>query len=170
MPAQGSSSATTSSKIGGPTCTRALIAPIRSSRPPDVSPTTLDTTIHSSFTRPELLSGRGVVRCGDAVATYDEIATAARGFAAWLVSEGVMRSDRVALWLPNGIAWVVAHVGVAAAGAVCVPVSTKLTTHEATYILRHADLAAVVTTDEFLGRHYAEEARSILEAGGVPTP
>ena len=130
----------------------------------------LDTTIDSSFTRSDLVGGRAVVRCGEAVTTYDEIATAAKGFAAWLVKEGVARHDRVALWLPNGIAWVMAHVGVAAAGAVCVPVSTKLTTREAAFILRHAEVAAVVTTAEFLGRRYAEEARGILEAAGRPTP
>lgn len=130
----------------------------------------LDTTIDSSFTRSALVAGRAIVRCGEVVTTYDEIATAAQGFAAWLVNEGVARHDRVALWLPNGIAWVVAHVGVAAAGAVCVPVSTKLTTREAGFILQHAEVAAVVTTAEFVGRHYAEEARGILEADGRPRP
>src|SRR5438128_11208266 len=116
--------------------------------------TILDTTIDSSFMRADLVGGSAYVRCGDAVATYDEIAIAAQGFAAWLAGEGVQRQDRVALWLPNGISWIVAHVGVAAAGAVCVPISTKLTTREASYILRHADVAAVVTIAEFLGRGY----------------
>jgi acyl-CoA synthetase (AMP-forming)/AMP-acid ligase II len=134
------------------------------------SATILNTTIDSSFMRPDLVGGRALVRCGDAVATYDEIAIAARGFAAWLAGEGVQPQDRVALWLPNGIAWIVAHVGVAAAGAICVPISTKLTTHEASYILRHADVAAVVTIAEFLGRAYALEARGILEFAGVRRP
>lgn len=134
------------------------------------SSTIVDTTIDSSFMRPGLVAGRGRVHCGDAVATYDDIATAASGFAAWLAGEGVKRHDRVALWLPNGLAWVVAHVGVAATGAVCVPVSTKLTIREASYILRHAEAAAVVTVAEFLGRSYADEARNILQAGGALKP
>jgi acyl-CoA synthetase (AMP-forming)/AMP-acid ligase II len=134
------------------------------------SSTIIDTTIDSLFTRPDLVRGRSRLRCGDVVATYDDIATSARGFASWLVGEGVGRHDRVALWLPNGLAWVVAHVGVAATGAICVPVSTKLTTREASYILRHAEVAAVVTVAEFLGRTYADEARDILQAGGSLKP
>jgi HIP---CoA ligase len=130
----------------------------------------VDTTIDASFMRPDLVGGRGRVQCGDAMATYDDIATAARGFAAWLAGKGVRPHDRVALWLPNGLAWVIAHVGVAATGAVCVPVSTKLTTHEASYILRHAEVAAVVTVAEFLGRSYADEAVEILEAAGELKP
>jgi HIP---CoA ligase len=133
-----------------------------------VTTAVLETTIESSFTRPDLLAGHCGVRCGEVVATYDEIAIAAQGFGAWLVDKGVSPSDRVALWLPNGIAWVVAHVGVAAAGAVCVPVSTRLTTREAAYILRHAEVAAVVTVAEFLGRRYSDEARGILEADRAP--
>jgi HIP---CoA ligase len=129
----------------------------------------LDTTIDASFTRPALVDGPGSVRCGGAMATYDDVAIAARGFAAWLVGEGVRQHDRVALWLPNGIAWIVAHVAVAATGAVCVPVSTKLTTREVSYILRHADVAALVTVAEFLGRPYASEARGILQAAGALT-
>lgn len=125
------------------------------------------TTIDASFMRPDLVTGRGGVRCGDAEATYDEVASAAQGFAAWLAGEGVRPHDRVALWLPNGLAWIVAHVGVAATGAVCVPVSTKLTTREATYIFHHAEVAAVVTVNEFLGRSYSGEARDILETAGA---
>jgi acyl-CoA synthetase (AMP-forming)/AMP-acid ligase II len=130
----------------------------------------VETTIDASFMRPALVDGRGGVRCGDAVATYDDVAIAAQGFAAWLASEGVRPQDRVALWLPNGLSWVVAHVGVAAAGAICVPVSTKLTTREASYILRHAEVAALVTVDQFLGRNYAGEARDILDAAGAGKP
>src|SRR3954447_5960357 len=122
----------------------------------------LESTIDSAFTRPDLVGGRAFVRCGDAVTTYDAIAKAAQGFAAWLVNEGVARHDRVALWLPNGIAWVGAHVAVAATGAVCVPVSTRLTPREAAFILGHAEVAVVVTVREFLGRRYADEARGIL--------
>jgi acyl-CoA synthetase (AMP-forming)/AMP-acid ligase II len=136
-----------------------------------MSPTKiLETTIDRSFMRPDLVGGRGCVRCGEAVATYDAIATAAQGFARWLAGKGVRRHDRVALWLPNGLAWIVAHVGVAAAGAVCVPISTKLTTREASYILHHADVAAVVTVAEFLGRAYAVEAEQILQAAGSVSP
>jgi acyl-CoA synthetase (AMP-forming)/AMP-acid ligase II len=71
--------------------------------------------------------------------------------------------DRVALWLPNGVPWVNAYVGIAMAGAVCVPVSTRLIEREVAYILTHSDSHVLVTATTLLSRDYAAEARELAK-------
>src|SRR5690606_9426797 len=62
----------------------------------------------------------------------DAVVRAARAFLAASVAPG----DRVALWAPNEWEWVVAAVGIQAAGGVLVPLSTRLKGREAGFILR----------------------------------
>lgn len=64
-----------------------------------------------------------------------------------LVSRGVRRGDRVAVYLPSEhcLRWIVAYAAVHKAGAVAVPANTRLSEPEIVTILRHAEVAAVVT-------------------------
>jgi len=124
--------------------------------------TALDSTIASVVAEQAAIRGhRPAVACGDSSVTYRELDGAARSFAAWLVNRGVAPGDHVAIWLPNGIAWVVAQVAVAHAGAVAVPISTRLTVAEAAFIVEHARCRLLIAVDQFLGRNYGEEARGI---------
>ncbi len=56
--------------------------------------------------------------------------------AAALMARRVAPGDRVALWAPNSARWVVAALGVMAAGAVVVPINTRFKGPEVAYILR----------------------------------
>jgi len=91
---------------------------------------------------------------GDVRLTFAELAQAAEGFAAALVAHGVAPGDRVAIWAPNGWRWVVAAMGTVTAGAVLVPLNTRLKGPEAGYILRRTSAVALITDDGFLGNHY----------------
>src|SRR3712207_6701345 len=109
------------------------------------------------------------VDCAGARLTYGELHAAACGFAAWMTERGVRVGDHVALWMPNGISWAIAHVAAARAGAVSVPVSTRLTVGEAAFIIEHSQAKVVVAADRFLGRTYADEARALVaEAESAP--
>jgi acyl-CoA synthetase (AMP-forming)/AMP-acid ligase II len=99
--------------------------------------------------------------------TYAELAVAARGFAGALLALGVQRGDRVAIWLPNGVDWLVVHWGAALAGAVLVPLSTRNRPAEVAHILRQSGAAALVLQDRFLQTDYLAAVPALL-AGGLP--
>jgi acyl-CoA synthetase (AMP-forming)/AMP-acid ligase II len=103
---------------------------------------------------------RVAVRDGDDRLTYEQLAAAARTFAAALVGAGVAPGDRVAIWCFNCAEWVVAALGVFAAGAVLVPINTRFKGAEAADLLSRSGARVLVTVTEFLGTDYV----ALLEA------
>src|SRR4051812_46384203 len=67
--------------------------------------------------------------------TFAELATLVRRAAAGCVARGVEPGDRVAVWGPNSLEWVVAALGALSAGASLVPLNTRFKGDEAAYIL-----------------------------------
>jgi HIP---CoA ligase len=98
---------------------------------------------------------------GDTRLTYAELVAEARAFGAALVASGVEAGDRVAIWAPNSVRWVVAALGLFQAGAVLVPVNTRFKGPEATDILSRSRARVLVTVTDFLGTDYV----SMLDAG-----
>jgi len=125
----------------------------------------LDDTVDSVvFAQAIARPNRIALVCGESALTYAELQAAAVAFARWMVEQGLLPGDHVGLWLPNGRAWVVAHVAVAQVGAITVPISTRLTPAEAAFIVEHARCRLLVTADEFLGRDYGMEAAEMMAA------
>jgi acyl-CoA synthetase (AMP-forming)/AMP-acid ligase II len=75
---------------------------------------------------------------------------AARG----LIALGVQAGDRVALWAPNLHEWIIAACGVHAAGAVLVPINTRMKGGEAADILQRSGACVLFTVGDFLGQDY----------------
>src|SRR6266540_2732160 len=121
-----------------------------------------NSTIDSTVFDLALADRSQVVVCGGVGRRFAEIAPRAERFAQWLVGAGVRAGDKVALWLPNGLPWVEAHVATAATGAVSVPISTRLTRREVDYIVKHSESKVLVAADRFLKRNYASEARELV--------
>jgi len=95
----------------------------------------------------------------------EEVATATRA----VVAQGIEPGDRVAVWAPNCVEWVVAALGAVGAGAVLVPLNTRYKGAEAAYILRASGARLLYTVQGFLGTDYPamlDEAVSMGE--GVP--
>jgi long-chain acyl-CoA synthetase len=76
--------------------------------------------------------------------TYAQLWDRSARVAGGLRLEGVHAGDRVALHLPNGNDWVVAFFGVLLAGAVVVPVNTRLAAPEVEYVLDDSGAAFVI--------------------------
>jgi acyl-CoA synthetase (AMP-forming)/AMP-acid ligase II len=72
--------------------------------------------------------------------------------ARWLIDHGVAKQDRVALYMDSEhcLQWIVAYAGIHKAGAVVVPVNTRLSIDEVLTILRHAEPTVVVTNERLL--------------------
>ncbi len=108
----------------------------------------------------------------EAVVTPDERLTFAalldrvRRFSAAAVAAGLSHGDRVAIWAPNSVDWVVAALGLTGMGVVLVPVNTRFKGEEARYLIDKTDAAALVVDDAFVGGLLG---RDPLEALGNPS-
>jgi acyl-CoA synthetase (AMP-forming)/AMP-acid ligase II len=91
---------------------------------------------------------------GERVLTYDGLAGAVREMARALIGLGIEPGDRVAIWAPNLWEWIVAALGIQAAGGVLVPINTRFRGAEAAYVLARSGARALFTVSGFLGVDY----------------
>ena len=88
-------------------------------------------------------SAIALVEVGGASVSYGELWERAARVAGGLRAEGIERGDRVAIRLHNGIEWVLAFFGVQMLGAVAVPVNTRFTEDEVSYVVKDAGASYV---------------------------
>ncbi|MFV3308386.1 FadD3 family acyl-CoA ligase [Pseudomonas sp. NY15181] len=93
---------------------------------------------------------------GDLRLTYAELESRSRQLGRALLAQGLAPGDRVAVWAPNGHRWLLAALGGLMAGAVLVPLSTRLKAAEAADILRRSGARVLFSVGEFLGSYYPE--------------
>ncbi|CCG04419.1 class I adenylate-forming enzyme family protein [Blastococcus saxobsidens] len=89
-----------------------------------------------------------IVELGGGQLTYSELWQRAMRIAGGLRESGVQTGDRVAVQLPNGVDWVLAFWGALLAGAIVVPMNTRLAPAEADFILGDCGAAYVVRPGE----------------------
>lgn len=70
--------------------------------------------------------------------------------------------DRVAIWFQNSVNWLASFIAINEMGAVSVPINTRLTATELGIILRDVQPKALITTQDYRGRNYLDEAREVL--------
>ena len=93
---------------------------------------------------------------GERRLTFTALAEHMEEAAAAFVAAGLDVGDRVSLWLPNGMDWIIACLGLHAAGGILVPLNTRYKAEEARYILERAGVRMAIVAGEFLGIRYAE--------------
>ena len=71
-----------------------------------------------------------------------------------LLALGIRHGDRVAIWAPNGVEWIVAGLAIHSLGAVLVPINTRMKGHEAGYVLEKSGARVLFCAGHFLGTHY----------------
>ena len=116
-------------------------------------------------------------RRGDAEAVVDgdrrvDFADAARRWSTTRrgrsLASGIERGDRVAVWAPNSLEWIVAALGVTTAGGVLVPVNTRFKGAEAAFVLARSGARVLFTVRGFLDTDYpallAERGRRAARA------
>src|SRR3954469_18257840 len=86
--------------------------------------------------------------------TFAELARLVRRAATGCAERGVQPGDRVAVWGPNSLEWVVAALGALAAGAAIVPLNTRFKAEEAAYILDKSGAVLTFVSPPFLGNDY----------------
>jgi fatty-acyl-CoA synthase len=88
--------------------------------------------------------------------TYAEFAREVELVARSLLSIGIQPGDHVGIWATNWPQWVFAQFGTALIGSVLVNVNPAYRTKELAYILRQADLRALLLTDKYKTSDYEE--------------
>ena len=83
-----------------------------------------------------------------------------------LIAQGVERGDRVAIWAPNSLEWIVAALGVTSAGGVLVTINTRFKGGEAGYVLARSGACVLFTVRGFLDTDYP----ALLASAGVDLP
>jgi acyl-CoA synthetase (AMP-forming)/AMP-acid ligase II len=73
-----------------------------------------------------------------------------------LLASGTRRGDRVSIWAPNSLEWIVAALGVTSAGGVLVPVNTRFRGAEAAYVLARSRARTLFTVRGFLDTDYPQ--------------
>jgi long-chain acyl-CoA synthetase len=88
--------------------------------------------------------------------SYMDVLTLAENFAISLKGQGISESERVILYLPNSIQWVVSWLGIQRAGAVAVPITPIYTDYDLKYIANDSGASCIVCGDTNYG--YVKQA------------
>ena len=83
--------------------------------------------------------------------TYRKLKALAERFAAGLLDNGFQSGQRVVIYVPNSIQWVVAWLGIQRAGGVCVPITPIYTPQDLEYIANDSGAEAIVCADTNFG-------------------
>ncbi|NKZ02958.1 FadD3 family acyl-CoA ligase [Actinomadura latina] len=104
---------------------------------------------------------------GDVRVTYAELRDSVRQATGAFIGAGVGPGDRVAIWAPNGLRWIVTVLGALGAGATLVPLNTRYKGDEARWPLAKAEVKILFVEDGFLGIDYSGML-GVDGTGGVP--
>jgi HIP---CoA ligase len=134
------------------------------------SPQTLCALLEESSNR---YGDRLAVIDGSLRMSYAELAAEVRTMTQALMAAGIEPGDRVAVWLPNTVHWLVAALGAHSAGASLVPMNTRYTGYEALDVLQRTGAKVLFLPDRFLRVDYLaalREAAAGQQEAGPPKP
>ena len=83
--------------------------------------------------------------------SYGRLKAYAERFAAALLALGVKPGEKVMIYLPNSVQWVVSWLGIQRAGAVAVPITPIYTPHDVAYIANDCEAGTIVCADTNFG-------------------
>lgn len=83
--------------------------------------------------------------------SYRRLRELSERFASGLQELGIAKGDRVMIYIPNCIQWVIAFLGIQKLGAVIVPVSPIYTSHELSYMIEDSGAEAIICMDTNFG-------------------
>ncbi len=83
--------------------------------------------------------------------SYKRLKELCERFAGGLQNIGIQKGDKVLLYIPNCIQWVIAYLGIQKAGAILVPVSPIYTSHEIEYMIKNSGAQTIICMDTNFG-------------------
>ena len=97
---------------------------------------------------------RPFIHDGVQVLNFLELEAACRRVSRAMLAAGLGRGDRVAIWAPNRLEWILVAIGAQSIGAILVPLNTRLKGGEAAYILNRSGARLLFTVSAFAGNDY----------------
>jgi HIP---CoA ligase len=88
--------------------------------------------------------------------TFAEVADSVELIERALIASVIQPGDRVGIWAPNGLDWILTSFAVYGVGGVLVPVNTRYKGEEAADLLRAAEVTMLFTVTDFLGTNYVD--------------
>ncbi|XP_078476164.1 medium-chain acyl-CoA ligase ACSF2, mitochondrial-like [Lampetra planeri] len=96
-----------------------------------------------------------IVSCQQGVRlTFSQLLTRVDRLACGLMSLGLERGDRIGVWGPNSVEWVVTFLAASRAGLILVNVNPAYQAEELEFALKKVGCKAIVSAVEFKGRRY----------------
>lgn len=99
--------------------------------------------------------------------TYQRLNELVNRFASSLQSLGINASDKVVLFMPNTLEFVISYFAVQRLGAIIVPVNAKLTQPELEYIIGHCDAKALIVHEQLFetARNFSKTSLLCMKTG-----
>jgi acyl-CoA synthetase (AMP-forming)/AMP-acid ligase II len=88
--------------------------------------------------------------------TFADVAESVELVERALIASGVQPGDRVGIWAPNGLDWILTSFAVYGVGAILVPINTRYKGEEVAGLLHSAEVTMLFTVTDFLGTNYVE--------------
>lgn len=108
----------------------------------------------------ERYAAQAAIVDGAVTISYGDLLVRSQAVARSLIALGVQAGDRVAIWAPNLHEWILAACGSHAAGAVVVPLNTRMKGAEAADILERSGAKLLFCIGDFLGQYYPAQLTS----------
>ncbi|TRM73188.1 long-chain fatty acid--CoA ligase, partial [Sulfolobus sp. E5] len=85
--------------------------------------------------------------------TYKKLWEDISSFSSFLHNDlGIRKGDRVAIFMPNSVQWIISYFGILRANAIMVPINPLISEDELNYILRDSGSVAIVTLSSYLSK------------------
>ena len=93
-------------------------------------------------------SGRCALEYAERPWTYSELDAASQRCAAWIQSAGVRPGDRVVLFTPNKLPFLIGHLAAFYSGAIALPLNPRFTREEMRFFLTDSSPRIVIAGNE----------------------
>ena len=88
--------------------------------------------------------------------TYSQLAERVNKLAKAFISAGFQKGDRVGIWSPNNVQWLITQYATAKAGLILVTINPAYRSHELAYVLRQSGCKGLVLQNTFRSSNYEQ--------------
>ena len=117
----------------------------------NTAPVTLAQLVFSSA---EQFAGRTAIEENGESIDFAQLPERVMAFTRGLMAMGIQTGDRVGIWAPNSTGWILAALGIHCAGAVLVPINTRMKGLEAADVLERSGCRLLFIQQRFLEVDY----------------
>ena len=88
--------------------------------------------------------------------TYSQLAEHVNTLAKAFISAGLQKGDRIGIWSPNNVQWLITQYATAKAGLILVTINPAYRSHELAYVLRQSGCKGLVLQNNFKSSNYEQ--------------